>query len=49
MYAPKPMDTTHIELSEDMLDLTELLAQNAHDIWARQRMDEGWTYWSGTK
>lgn len=44
MYDPKPIDTTRIEFSEDMKDLMELLAQNAHEVWARQRMDEGWTY-----
>ena len=44
MYRPKPIDTSHIELSEEILDLTELLAQNAHSIWAAERMKEGWTY-----
>jgi hypothetical protein len=24
--------------------LTELLAKNAHENWARQRMDDGWKY-----
>jgi hypothetical protein len=26
------------------LELTERLAENAHDIWAQQRLTEGWTY-----
>jgi len=25
-------------------ELTELLAQNTHDIWAAQRITEGWQY-----
>ena len=24
--------------------LAEKLAENAHDVWARQRMEQGWTY-----
>lgn len=43
-YHPKPIDTSKITLSEEILKLTELLAENAHDIWARQRMAEGWSY-----
>ena len=44
MYTPTPLDTSEIELPEDLVDLTELLAQNAHDTWAKQRMEEGWSY-----
>jgi len=43
-YQPKPIDTSSVTLSDDLLALTERLAENAHDIWARQRMSEGWTY-----
>jgi hypothetical protein len=43
-YKPKPIDTTSIKLTDEILKLTELLAENAHDIWARQRMAEGWTF-----
>ena len=43
-YQPEPIDTSGVTLSEDLRRLTELLAKNAHDIWARQRMAEGWTY-----
>ena len=43
-YRPKPIDTTAIELSHEILKLTEHLAENAHDIWAAQRLSEGWTY-----
>ena len=32
------------KLTDEILKLTELLAENAHDIWARQRMSEDWTY-----
>lgn len=43
-YEPKPIDTSRVALSNDLVDLTEKLAENAHDVWARQRMAEGWTY-----
>ena len=43
-YVPKPLDTSQIELSQELKELTELLAENVHDIWAKQRIMEGWTY-----
>lgn len=43
-YQPKPLDTSAIILPDDLLALTELLAANTHDIWAEQRIAEGWTY-----
>ena len=43
-YKPEPIDTTGVNLSDDIVGLTELLAKNAHDIWAQQRMAEGWRY-----
>ena len=44
MYTPKPIDTSDVELSEELLSLTEKLAENTHDIWAKGRIAEGWTY-----
>lgn len=41
-YSPKPIDTSHVSLSRDLRELTELLARNTHDVWARRRMSEGW-------
>ena len=43
-YTPNPIDTTDVELSEELLQLVELLAENTHDVWAKGRMDEGWTF-----
>lgn len=45
-YNPKPLDTKGIALSEDIQALTEKLAENTHDVWARRRLDDGWTYGS---
>ena len=44
MYTPKPIDTENIQLSEDLMELTETLAENAHDVWAANRISEGWRY-----
>lgn len=44
MYKPNPIDTSHVNLSHGLLELTEILAKNAHDVWAKQRMADGWTY-----
>ena len=43
-YEPKPIETLKIKLPLEILELTERLAENAHDIWARQRLADGWTY-----
>lgn len=43
-YNPRPISVEDIDLDADLEDLTEAIAENAHDIWARARMDEGWTY-----
>lgn len=46
MYNPTPIDTKEIILPEDLLTLTEKIAENVHDVWAFGRMSEGWTYGS---
>ena len=44
MYVPAPIDTSDVDLSPEVLDLAELLAKNTHDVWAKGRLDEGWSY-----
>lgn len=44
VYNPQPINVEDIDLDADLEELTEAIAENAHDIWARTRMDEGWTY-----
>lgn len=44
MYNPKSLDTTMIQLPVEIDALTEKLAENIHDIWAEQRVQQGWTY-----
>ena len=43
-YVPRPIPTEDITLPDDLLQLTEKLAENAHDHWALQRLSDGWTY-----
>ena len=43
-YTPKPIETSQVEISQELSDLTELLACNAHDNWAAQRIADGWVY-----
>lgn len=43
-YAPKPIDTTDVKLSAELLELTEKIAENVHEVWAVGRIAEGWTY-----
>ena len=43
-YFPKTIDTSSVELSFDLRELVERLAENNHDHWARKRLDEGWRY-----
>ncbi|MCD8091069.1 MAG: Ryanodine receptor Ryr, partial [Clostridiales bacterium] len=44
MYEPKPVDTKDVVLPEELLSITELIAENVHDVWASGRISEGWTY-----
>lgn len=43
-YVPKPIDTSGVTLSPELLELIERLAENIHDNWALQRLGEGWTF-----
>lgn len=43
-YTPAPLDTTGIALSPSLAALMERLAENTHDVWAKKRLAQGWTY-----
>ena len=43
-YVPGPTDASGVTLPEELRQLTELLAKNAHENWARQRLADGWRY-----
>ncbi len=42
-YIPKPIDTGSVQLDDELKRLTELLAENTHDVWAAGRLNEGWS------
>ena len=44
MYKPNPIDTSAVKLPEELLELTEKIAENVHENWAAGRIAEGWTY-----
>lgn len=44
IYRPTPLDTSRVSLLPEIMDLREKLAEHAHDVWAAQRISEGWTY-----
>ena len=43
-YEPHPIDVDSIPLDGDLEELQEAIAENAHDVWAKARKKEGWTY-----
>lgn len=43
-YNPIPVDTSDVVLPEEILSLTEKIAENVHDVWAVNKIKEGWTY-----
>lgn len=44
MYKPNPIDTSGVELPEELMALTEKIAENVHENWSASRIAEGWTY-----
>ena len=43
-YTPNPVDTTDIQLDDSLLELTEKLAENVHEVWSKGRIEQGWKY-----
>lgn len=43
-YTPHPVDLGDIELTPQLEQLREAIAENAHEVWAAGRIKEGWTY-----
>lgn len=44
MYTPQPINTENITLPDELIELTEKIAENVHDVWAQGRIREGWIY-----
>ena len=43
-YDPQPINLENISLTDDLLELREAIAENAHEVWAAARIKEGWSY-----
>lgn len=44
IYIPNPIDVDDVVLPKDIAALTEYIAENTHEEWAKQRVKEGWTF-----
>lgn len=43
-YEPEPIKTEEVTLSDILTVLQEAIAENAHDVWAINRIKEGWKW-----
>ncbi|MBR1463685.1 MAG: Ryanodine receptor Ryr [Prevotella sp.] len=43
-YMPHPIDTSDVELPESLKPLLEMMAKNVHELWAEERLRQGWSY-----
>ena len=43
-YTPQPIDTTGVELPEELEMLVEQMSKNVHEVWSETRLQQGWTY-----
>ncbi|XP_031717450.1 ryanodine receptor 3 isoform X1 [Anarrhichthys ocellatus] len=43
-YKPAPLDLTDVKLTAGQEVLVDKLAENAHNVWAKDRIKQGWTY-----
>lgn len=43
-FNPSPIRTDDIKLSEDLMLLSESIAENVHNVWAAYRILDGWTW-----
>jgi len=43
-YIPQPIDASNMALPAGLMEISEELAKNTHEVWAQQRFAEGWKY-----
>ncbi|XP_038623542.1 ryanodine receptor 1 isoform X2 [Tachyglossus aculeatus] len=43
-YKPAPLDLAHVRLTPAQTTLVDRLAENGHNVWARDRVQQGWSY-----
>ncbi|KAK6297768.1 hypothetical protein J4Q44_G00323510 [Coregonus suidteri] len=43
-YKPTPLELSEVKLTAGQEVLVDKLAENAHNVWAKDRIKQGWTY-----
>ena len=43
-YTPNPIDTSGVVLAPEIEALIERIAKNTHELWAQQRLADGWSH-----
>ncbi|XP_066532570.1 ryanodine receptor 3 [Hoplias malabaricus] len=43
-YKPSPLELSEVKLTPGQEVLVDKLAENAHNVWAKDRIKQGWTY-----
>ena len=43
-YTPQPINTEGMQLPTELDSLSEAIAKNVHEVWARNRINEGWAH-----
>lgn len=43
-YTPQPIDTADVKLPKELELLVEQMSKNVHEVWAKSRITQGWTY-----
>jgi hypothetical protein len=43
-YSPQPIPTEIVRLPSEIQELIEVLARNAHEVWAQERLAGGWKH-----
>ena len=43
-YVPNPINVDDVVLPKEVENLTEYIAENAHEEWAKGKIKDGWVY-----
>lgn len=43
-YKPHPVNLEDIHLDDNIMQLQDVFAENIHEVWAKERKEEGWMY-----
>ena len=47
-YTPNPIDTSNVEVPNELKTVSEKLTRNTHEVWSKSRICQGWT-WGETR